>query len=393
MTSEIEELANRPASSLMDDACQLTGLSDWGQDDSFIDGLEKILESSRESSNFPEMGWHIFHGHLTKLLTNRLLIQEYTKRDPGFCDEKINKPLIIVSLPRTGTSHLQSLLSCDSNNRSLLYWEALTPVSLKEIDDQETDPRIIEAEKAISWINSAVPELTKKHEFSVTGPQECFPLLENSFVYPSLHTPFHLPRYREWLNSQDMVKPYRYYKQQLQLLQRGKEEKRWLLKAPMHMNYINELLTVFPDASIVQLHREPSKIVASACSLIESVRQLFFQSEVDLKLVGEDVYGDLYSMLKNCVESRKNINTSNVIDINYSDLVQSPQDTVRKIYQHFSYPISEAFENKMSEHISNNPQHKHGVHKYELEKYGLSEAQVQNDFGSLYEQLGVNFTN
>ncbi|MFC1748918.1 hypothetical protein ACFL2V_08925 [Pseudomonadota bacterium] len=86
----------------MNEASELTGLSDWGDDENFKDALTIILDSCRESSNFPEMGWQMAHGHITKCLTNRLLIQESTKQDTTYSDEKISKPLIIVSLPRNG---------------------------------------------------------------------------------------------------------------------------------------------------------------------------------------------------------------------------------------------------------------------------------------------------
>ncbi|MFC1748089.1 sulfotransferase [Pseudomonadota bacterium] len=171
-------------------------------------------------------------------------------------------------------------------------------------------------------------------------------------------------------------------------IQHNKETKRWLLKAPMHMHYINELLTVFPDACIVQLHRDPIKIMASACSLIESVRQLW-SPEVDLKVVGKDIYNELYMMLNHSIQSRKETGMKNIIDIKYDDLVQSPIATVNKIYQYFSYPMSEDFEENMLKHISDNPQHKHGVHSYSLEKYGLNEDEVKKEFEQLYEKAGI----
>ncbi|MCI5139215.1 MAG: sulfotransferase [Candidatus Electrothrix sp. AR1] len=254
---------------LMNKACQEVELYDWGDTD-FIVPLRRLLKSCREEGRFNSFGWFYIHSLLTKYLCGRLLIQDQYNKHPQIKKERIHNPLFIISLPRTGTTLLQRLLAQDHANRSLLYWEGLFPAPFPQLSTQKTDSRIQAAEEFLQIRNAVVPSINTIHSACVHQPEECFLLLDKSFISPLLHILFGLPTYYKWMKKQNMSTVYRYYKKQLQILQftnPHSTQQRWILKSPFHMFGINSLLEVFPDARIVQIHRAPIQSLSSQCSM------------------------------------------------------------------------------------------------------------------------------
>jgi hypothetical protein len=50
--------------------------------------------------------------------------------------------------------------------------------------------------------------------------------------------------------------------------------RRWVLKSPGHLWGLDALAAIYPDAKIVQTHRDPLKVVASLTSLVTVLRSL-----------------------------------------------------------------------------------------------------------------------
>ncbi|MCI5125365.1 MAG: sulfotransferase [Candidatus Electrothrix sp. AR5] len=260
---------------LMNKACREVELYDWG-DMRFVASLRRLLNSCREEGHFNSFGWFYLHSLLIKYLCGRLLIQEYFKKHHKVRQEQIRNPLFIISLPRTGTTLLQRLLAQDYANRNLLYWEGLFPAPFPQLSTPETDPRIQAAKEFLQIRNTVVSNINILHSAYVLQPEECFLLLDKSFISPQFHVLFDLPNYYNWVEQQDMTTVYRYYKKQLQILQSRNPRsslQRWVLKCPFHMFAINSLLEVFPDARIIQIHRSPIQSISSLCSMLTTIRQ------------------------------------------------------------------------------------------------------------------------
>jgi len=380
--------ANRSEESLMAAARRRTGLSDWG-DDSFREPLGILLESLRKDARLNLLGWIIIHESLTKNLVNRLLIQDELKRHPEILQVPIERPLFIVSMPRTGTTLLQNLLSQDQTNRSLLFWELMSPAPSPEPRTRDIDPRIAKAEKILWLSHKLMPEWATMHPMDAKTPEECFPLLENSFVSYSFAFYGVLPRYLKWIEEQDMVPPYRYYRQQLQLLQFRFPQKRWVLKAPLHMLCLDALLSVFPDACVVQTHRDPLKVIPSACSLVDILQRVICD-RVDVDFYAPKWLDFLTSMVEHYSHVRDSADSARFFDVHYKDLVQDPLGTVRRVYEHFGYGYEARFEERMREWLAANPQNKHGTHRYCLEQFGMNPDMVNSRFATYCERFKIS---
>ncbi|WPD21008.1 MAG: sulfotransferase [Candidatus Electrothrix scaldis] len=376
---------------LMNKACQKVGLYDWG-DTNFVAALRKLLNSFREEGGLNSYGWFFIHSFLTRYLCGRLLVQNQVKQYHEIKEEKIKQPLFIIGLPRTGSTLLQRLLSQAPSCRSLLYWEGLFPAPFSQSYTQQgVDPRIHDAEEFIHIRNSVVQNINTMHSSYACQPEECFLLLDKSFISPRFHVLFDLPDYFDWVKKQDMVPVYLYHKQQLQVLQfttPHRAQQRWILKDPLHLFGINSLLEVFPDACIVQTHRAPLQSLSSLCSMLTTIRKNLQNKGITDQLTKETV---LFwkNMLDNIMQVRQKYGAERFLDINYKDLTKDPIGTVHNIYDYFGLTPDETATEKMHEWLLENPKNKHGVHKYSSEHYGLSQEIVDQYFSEYCQRVSV----
>ena len=371
-------LASLEEETLLAEAQHVSGLRDFG-DDSFRFPLQILLESLNKEANLNFVGKSVLQKYLLQLLVNRLRIQEDFKRYPEIAKVPIEKPLFVLGLPRSGTTFLHNLLSQDPSNRWLHLWELFNPSPPPDYITSETDPRIREAEKLIEFYNSLIPQLSTAHYLNPRGPEECNILFEHDFTSLLFELRANVPSYSEWFLKQDLVASYRYYRQQLQLLAWKWSGDRWLLKAPIHLHYLSALITVFPDARIIQTHRDPLKALPSLCSLFALVRGLY-TDYIDLRAIGQNRLNWLNTGIERSMQMRQNIPAQQIYDLNYLNLLSDPIGTVRQIYDYFGYDFNPALEANLKQYITKNPQHKHGVHRYSLEQFGLEASQVTQTF-------------
>lgn len=372
---------------LLGEAQRVTGLNNFG-DESFRIPLQIVLESLNKEAHLNTLGRALHRRYLFQLLVRRLRIQEDFKRYPEIGKVPIEKPLFVLGLPRSGTSFLHNLLSQDPSNRWLHLWELFNPSPSPDYLTKETDPRIGEAESLIGFYNSLVPQLSTAYYLDPKGPEECNILLEHDFTSLLFEVRANVPSYSEWFLNQDLVPSYRYYRQQLQLLAWKWSGDRWLLKAPIHLHYLSALMTVFPDACIVHTHRDPLKALPSLCSLFALIRGLY-TDRVDLGAIGQNRLNWLATGIERSMQMRQNIPAQQVYDLNYLNFISDPIRTVHQIYDYFGYDFSPVLEENLKQYITNNPQHKHGVHRYSLEQFGLDASKVTQTFEDYCLQFNI----
>jgi len=363
--------------SLIANAQKQAQLSDWG-DSSFRAGLRALLTSIRQEANLSLTGRWLMRAYITDLLVNRLQIQSTLQQHPEILDVPIQRPLIITGLPRTGTTLLHRLLAQDPQFRWLRLWELLQPCPPPDLTSADTDPRIQKTQILAQQYKTIAPTLSTAHLIEAQLPEEGNQLLEHAFTNFLFDLRAHVPTYESWLRAQDMQSSYQYYRQQLQILS-WHWPGRWLLKAPCHLRDLEALSSVFPDACIVQTHRDPCSVVPSICSLTAMFRSIF-TDDIDLTVVGEDFLDITAYAYKKGHQFRHQHPDTPICDIDYVDLVQDPLKTVQHIYHFFGDRLSPEAIYKMEQWIADNPQNKHGIHRYSLEQFGLSEATVRERF-------------
>ena len=363
--------------SLLTNAIKQTHLSDWG-DQSFLIGLNTLLSSLEQEANLSLTGRLLLRKYLTDLLVNRLKIQFTFNEFPEILNVPIVRPLFITGLPRTGTTFLQRLLAQDSKFRWLHLWELLKPCPPPKLIDKNTDSRILNTYKLAQKYRKLAPAFSTVHFVDVQIPEECNQLFEHEFANWLFFFRAHVPTYETWLRCQSMISQYKYYRQQLQLLS-WQWPGRWLLKAPYHLRNLEALIQAFPDACIVQTHRDPSTIVPSLCSLTAIYRNIFID-KLDLEVIGKDVLGLTAHSYQKARQFRSQNSSLPICDVNYSELIQDPIKTVQKIYCFFGDDLKPEAEYRMRQWILDHPQTQHGLHRYSLEQFGLTNKEVHESF-------------
>jgi pimeloyl-ACP methyl ester carboxylesterase len=379
-------LAELSESSVVRAAEEKTGLSDWG-DQRFRVPLQILLESY-DADNLTFVGRVIARQMIINLLSNRLRVIDDHARDPAIAAGAVERPLFVVGLPRTGTTLLFNLLAQDPGARPLLYWETMQP-SPPPDPTRDDDPRIARAERVVGAMYSALPALRSIHDIQPRGPEECLGLLMNTIVTPFFVGP--IPAYRDWLRSVDgdeMKRVYAEYQQQLQVLQLHDRRDHWVLKCPSHLFGLDALLATFPDAAVVQTHRDPVAAIPSMASLSAALDSLEY-AVVDREEVGRRTVEKFELVMERSLRVRREAAGARFFDVAYNELVRDPASVVREIYGHFEYEYSETMAGAVRTYLAASRQHRHGVHRYSLEDFALERAALQERFAPYCDYFDV----
>ena len=370
---------------LMAAARRRAGLSDFG-DDSFREGLRALVDAFEARDSAHTFGRVFFRHFCTQLLVNRLKIQADLTRHPEILDVPIRRPLFITGLPRSGTTFLHRLMSEDPAGRTLLSWEAVEPSPPPRPETYRTDPRIRRVRKAAAMLYRLSPRIAAAHEFAAESPEEDNTLFAHGFRAGAFGFMFDVPDYVRWLSHQDLVEPYRYARRQLQLLSWKYPGDHWVLKSPAHLYGLDALLAIFPDACVVQTHRDPLQVVPSLCSLAAGFRGIV-TDRLDLRRLGSDFLDAISVGPERAIEARAQADPSRFFDVPYKQLVGEPVETVRAVCRQFGYEFGPEYESRTRRWLRENPQHKHGVHRYRLDEFGLDADTVDRHFARYRDWL------
>jgi len=373
----------RPAldpASLIEAAHQETGLGDFGPD-RFRAGLRTLTESLERESRLNPLGRAAARREFIALLANRLRVLDHRKRNPQVAAEEIHRPLFVIGMARTGTTLLFGLLAQDPAHRSPMTWEVAMPCPPPETATYYSDPRIEEVEQRFKAMKRAVPGWDAIHPVSARLPQECLFIHAMDFHSMQFEAMYNVPSYEHWLELQDMRPTYRFQRDFLQHLQSRCPGDRWVLKSPAHLIALDALLEVFPDALIVQTHRDPLEVIGSAASLHCTLRAASCDG-IDPHAVGRDQF-DFWSRVLDraiAVRDRSAGNASRFFDVQYEDLLSDPMGCVGRIYSHFGMDLTDEADARMRKFMAENGREKHGVHRYTLEMFGIDPAEAFDRF-------------
>jgi hypothetical protein len=375
--------------SLLNRAKQNTGLSDFG-DEAFRVPLRRLLHALEHEAALTILGRVIARADVVRLLENRLRMTETHKRHPEIAAGEIRQPLFILGLPRTGTTILHELLAQDPANRVPMTWEVMHPWPPPERATYESDPRIAQVEKHFQGIDRILPGFKAMHPMGAQLPQECVALTAHDFATMIYHTTHNVPSYQAWLEAADLRTVYAAHRRQLQYLQWRCPAERWVLKSPGHLWALDALLAVYPDARIVQTHRDPLKVVASLTSLITLLRSMA-TDRTDPFEIGMDWTQRLAAGLQKTMDVRAGglLREDRVFDMHFREFVADEIVMVRRIYGHFGFELTVEAETRMRRFLAANPQDKHGAHRYTLAQAGLDPEVERRRYAPYQERFGI----
>ena len=375
--------------SLLAAASRNEGLSDFGPD-SFRPGFEKLIESLEQDGRLTLFGRFFARRQFLELLGHRLQLVETRKRRPEIADEVIRRPLFILGLPRTGTTLLYGLLAEDPAHRAPLSWEIDQPCPPAETATYHTDPRIETTQARFDQVNQLAPGFQTIHPVGALMPQECIVPTASEFMSIRFQMCFDCESYDEWLLRQDMHPTYEHHRRFLQHMQSRHKGERWILKSPGHLGPIDALFDVYPDAMVVQTHRDPIRVIPSVANL-EYTMRLVSSDHVDPARVGRQMLSVWSTLLEQGMEARaaNPERESRILDLSMREVVGDPIACVEKIYRHFELDLSDEARDRMGRYLAAHPKDEFGVHRYSLEAFGLDQEQVNAAFKGYRERFGI----
>ncbi len=366
--------------SLTGAASRSSGLDDYG-DESFRPGFRRLLRSLEEDAALNPFGRYFAKRQLIELLVTRLQIVDHRKRHPSMAARRASRPLFILGLPRTGTTLLYGLLAEDPAARAPLSWEVDCPMPPPETASYTTDPRIERTEKRFEQLRQLAPGFQSIHPIGALMPQECIVPMASEFMSIRFEMTFDVSGYQQWLPDQDMSGAYRFHHHFLQHLQWRCPGEHWVLKSPGHLDAIEPLLAEYPDAMLVQTHRDPIRVIPSVSSLEYTMRMVCSDAADPIRLGRQQIVA-WKTLLDRCIETRDRRPDvdSNIVDLQFDEIVSDPMACVRRIYAHFDLELRPEAEKRMRAFVDDNPREKHGVHRYSLESFGLAQDSVDAAF-------------
>lgn len=376
------------ANEILDQAKSETGLSDLGEP-LFFEGLNKLIDSINNEASLNEIGIQAQPIRIQGLLSNRLRFEEDLKKFPEILDQEIIAPIVIVGLPRTGSTMTHRLLASDPNHTAMLWWEGRYPALLPGEKRGDIEARMELGKAEVDAVVAASPEALDIHPWDYKGADEEILLLEHNFLSTVPESFMALPSYSEWIEEQDHTLAYEDLKKFIQYLQwqnPGREKKRWVLKSPHHLGFIDKMISVFPDAKIIQTHRDPIKTVPSFCSMCANLFEPL-TTNFDKVFIGKHWSNKLTRALNHCMNISEQ-HPDNFLDLEFLNMIKDPIDEMKKIYEFIGEPFGEKTEVAMEAWREEN-KHEMGAHKYSLEEYDLTESQINNNFAK-YQQKYIN---
>jgi hypothetical protein len=364
------------------------GLRDFGPDD-FKARLAVCVRSWEEDAGLTRGGRITLLQHAIRVMANRLKIEDLVKRHPEILEIKIDRPIIIAGLPRSGTTHLVNWLANDERLRSLTLWESEEPAPLQELAPGAPDPRLQRTLEYWGEFEAMLPHVAAMHGMEASHIHE-----DNELLYMDVNSynwewQARSPRWIDHYFSHDRTGSYRYEKKVLQVLTWFKGPNRWILKSPQHMENLAAMKAVFPDATMVVTHRDPVAVLTSLLTMVSYCDRIR-RDPVDPHGLARLWIDRIERLLRQCLAERQAWGPEQSMDVLFADYMADQQGVMRQIYAKAGLTLTPPVEAALLDYLADNPRNKLGKVIYDLEGvFGVDAAALRQRFQFYYDVYPV----
>ena len=361
----------------------------------WLKNLRVLLKSIQEEArpHLSALGIIAFRDTLIEALRVQLTIVNLIRKHPEILREKIVKPIIISGPPRTMTTHIQSILAQHPDALYLKFADARDPVQPEGVDSKtiytSADPRSKLINFAVFTVNYLRPFLYYMFRFDQDNPSETSQedIFLTTFVFgsPVFETQGYMPTYSNMWHSQNNTSAFRFLKICHKLLQwqrnqrsiplqlQKEREKRWIMKTPEYVGFLNDVYQVYPDAFLVLTHRDPVAVVASFIPMVTYIGG-FWNNRVDASKFGEYQLRALEARFNHLVEQINVVPNDQILHVPFHKYVNDNLALAIEICKVTGLSTGEDALLPMKIYIKNNP--REGANRFE---YNVT-------------SLGANFT-
>lgn len=364
-------------------ARNLTGLEDLGPDD-YREGLDVFLRSCEEEADLSDIGRLSALGIALLSLAGRLESEAGWAAQPEIRDLSLESPVVIVGLPRTGTTVLHKILAMLPSLQAPELWLAQHPMPRPPRAKWSEHEAYRSCEEMLRVQQASSPDMVEIHEMRADEPDECWNLLRQSFATVTFECTFAVPGYSAWWAGCDMRPAYARWADNLRLIGSNDPAKRWILKDPSHLFAPDVLLETVPDATIVMTHRDPARLIPSVCSLAATARRVNDRNP-DMRQLGRDQL-ELWSRGIERLMAVRERQPERFVDIHFRDFLADPLAAASKIADHAGIDLSDTSRTKARRWLESRPAK---GHRYDAESFGLEDAAIRERFASYIDRFDI----
>lgn len=381
---------NLDPGALISEAVAQTGLDDFGRGNfrPRLDAYAGAIDADSGNTNLNRL---ILRNRIVRLLSSRLLLTDLLRRYPEIHDIEIEKPIIVVGLPRSGTTHLVNLIAADRRRRALPYWESQEPFPLRGDgpDVNGIDPRFSRCAAEHESAKAMTPHLQAMHDRFPAAIEEEVELLDIDFASYVLEWHARVPQWRDYYLRLDQNEHYAYLRTILKALTFLRGPRQWVLKSPQHAEQLGPLIATFPDATIAFTHRDPVAVIQSAVTML-AYGDRMRRHAIDPGGLLDYWVDRIERLLRACVRDRDLIGPDRSVDILFHQLNGHEMDIIRELYALNRSDLPSDIIACLQSYLDDNPRGRHGRMAYDLARdFGRSPEEIRSQFDFYFERFGV----
>jgi Sulfotransferase family len=374
------------ADGIVAEARTITGLTDFG-DDSLMDRLAAMVAALEADTGLSGLGRHIVRDRILGLLAARLRFEDFVRRHPEALDVELEPPVIVVGLPRSGTTHLVNLLAADSRFRSMPWWEVIapTPVLGDGPGRHGVDPRYLRALAAHEITKKVAPLTALMHDRPPWSIEEDCELVDLDLCSYTTEWHARVPQWRDFYLELDQRRHYGFLKQELQVLSYLRGPRRWVLKTPQHLEQLGPLMETFPEATIALTLRDPVAVLQSAITMLaygDRMRRV----RIDADELAAYWIDRVERLLHAVVRDAHVIPEAQRVDVEFGEFMTDDLAMAEKILTVAGMEVDAGARRELTSYLAGNPRGKEGRVIYDLRgDFGLDPAELRERFAFYFE--------
>lgn len=374
---------------LVSEAIERAGSDDFGEA-TWAEGLDRLLGSLTNEARLHAIGVEVAATDIVTALSNRLGITAWRATHPDVTQQHVSRPIVIIGQPRTGTTILFDLLAQDRNLRAPLTWEIDRPCPPPTPQTYDSDPRIADVQSTIDMADVLIPGFLAFHPLGARLGQECVRMTAGDFRSMIFPTQYNVPSYNHWLlHEADLGSAYRWHRGYLQHLQSQGVDGQWLLKSPAHLWHLDALAAEYPDAILVQTHRDPLKVIASVSALTNHLRRMA-TDDTTVAQSARQYSEDILLGLARGMDARDRgvFPPDQIVDVQFADFMADPFATIGRLYDQLGRELEPEAEAGMRAFLAKNPGDG-GASRYTWADTELDEAELRPRVAAYQERYQV----
>jgi hypothetical protein len=371
---------------LVAEARGATGLSELG-DATLRARLGAQVDAVEADTGLSGLGRFIIRQRLVGLLKARLRLEDFLARHPEAGEVELEPPVIVVGLPRSGTTHLVNLLAADSRFRSMPWWEVIepTPVLGEGPGRDGVDPRYGRCLATYEVSKTVAPLAAVMHDRPPWSIEEECELVDLDLCSYVLEWHARVPRWRDHYLGLDQRAHYAFLRRELQVLTYLRGPNRWVLKSPQHLEQLGPLLETFPDATIAFTLRDPVAVLQSAITMLaygDRLRRVAVEPD---ELAGYWV-DRIERLLRAAVRDAHLIADGRRVDVEFGVFMADDLGMATTILGAAGLECTDRSRSELAAYLAGNPRGRDGRVVYDLRgDFGLDPADLYDRFAFYFE--------